>query len=89
MITDSRGEHFPRRVFLVGTDDRVEEVDDILMFLVFRAIAGDIKGRRASSVLRELQMVVRTVRMLHHERTCLVGPEVRVGRTLVNPILVH
>ena len=62
----------PGRVALVVLDRGLEEIDNVLVLDVVRAIAGDVEGGVASRVLAEL-----------------VGPEVSVGRALVDPVRVH
>jgi len=41
------------RILLEGADDGIEEVDDILVFLVFGSIAGDVEGGGACCMFGE------------------------------------
>ena len=48
-----RSQHVVRRVLLVGANCGIVEVDEVLVLLVVGAVASNVEGGRASSVLGE------------------------------------
>lgn len=78
------------RILLECADDRIEEVDNILILLVFGSIAGDVKGGGTCRVFRELVMKLACVfnyNVVH--ATYFMCPEISIGGSLTDPILVH
>lgn len=88
---DARGgEHVERREHFERAHDGLKEVHDILVLLVVGAVARDVEGGRAGSVLGELQQRLSTGHAQQgHGAAYLMSPETAVDATLADPVLVH